>query len=566
MFGEKYIFERYLECTIVKFNEVLVASAKQSIPRAKFKPHLKPYWSESLKQLHYEIRQCHREWIAVGRPRNRDNMFFFRYKEAKRKFRKELRQKAWEHEVSEQNELQRIFEVDRGEFHKRICKLRSAKIRTGNVLKIEGKLVSDKEQVLGIWRDHCEKLYSPLECENFDEDFKKLVEQKVQEYSTLSHEVTDDPLDTQFQVDEVANVCRSLPNGKAGGLDGIQYEHLKYGGDSCWESLTRILNSIRELEILPESMTTGMIISLFKGKKKSKFDKDSYRGITLLNVIGKILERIILERNLVVLNEAGVPNKVQFAYQESNSCIMASFALQEVINYYKEEGSNVFSCFLDSSKAFDTVWIDGLFFKLFNMGVKGKTWRILRNWYSKMSCCILMDGHLSEPFSVKQGIRQGGVLSPWLYMCFNNDITEMLDNLKCGIEIESLDNISNITIADDITLISPRVSGLQAMIHAMEKYGNRWRFMFNLSKTAVVTFGESTICNSRNRMKRTFYMYNKPIEEKQFYEHAGIILSCDFSSSKRTKGVVNKGKEVVSSLMSAGIRPGGLNPICSVEI
>ena len=165
-----------------------------------------------------------------------------------------------------------------------------------------------------------------------------------------------------------------------------------------------------------------------------------------------------------VFNKAGVPNKLQFAHQKSNSCVMASFVLQEVINHYKEEGSNVYSCFLDSSKAFDTVWIDGLFFKLFNMVVSGKTWRLLRNWFSKMSCCVLLEGLLSDPFFIKQGIQQGGVLSPWLYMCFNNDIAEVLDSTKYGIEIDSLSSISNVTIVDDVTLISPRINGMQTMI------------------------------------------------------------------------------------------------------
>ena len=223
---------------------------------------------------------------------------------------------------------------------------------------------------------------------------------------------------------------------KASGLDGIQYEHFKYAGEECWKLLAKILNFIREHEQLPESATIGAILSLFKGKKKSKLCKESYRGITLLNVIGKILERLILNRSLEAFNAGGVPNRLQFAYQRSNSSDMASFVLQEVINQYNEERSTVYSCFLDSSKAFDTVWTDGLFYKLYNIGIRGKTWRLLRNWYSNMSCCVLLDGLVSESFCVSQGIRQGGVLSPWLYMCFNNDISELLDKIGCGVMVE----------------------------------------------------------------------------------------------------------------------------------
>ena len=124
--------------------------------------------------------------------------------------------------------------------------------------------------------------------------------------------------------------------------------------------------------------------------------------------------------------------------------------------------------------------------------------------------------------------------------------------------------ISNVIIADDITLISPRVKGLQKMIIAMEKYSNKWRFLFDISKTAIVTFGESSVVNSCNQKKRTWYLYNQPIVEKKAVNmQAYIILSSDFSSRERTTNVARK--EVVSSLMSVGVRPGGLNPICSKD-
>ncbi len=357
-----------------------------------------------------------------------------------------------------------------------------------------------------------------------------------------------------------------MPNGKAGYLDQIQYEHLEYGGKACCDILTVVLNSVREIESVPESLTTEITLSLFKGKKKSKLDKDSYRGITLLSVIGKIFERLILQRNMATFNRAGVPNKVQFAYQESNSCIMSSFALQEVINHYKEEGSNIYCCFLDAPKAFDCVWIDGLLFKLFSMGIKRKTLRIIRNWYSKLSCCVMVEDLISAPFQVQQGIRQGGVLSPWLCMCYINDITEMQDNRNCGSVIQSIGTISNVTIADDVTLISPRVKGLQKMIDALEEYGNMWQFLFNLSKTAVVTFGESSTDYRKNKINRTFFLHKQRFPEKQACDHAGIIPSGNFSSTLRTKEMIHKGKESVPSLMNVGVRPGGLNPICGAEV
>ena len=73
---------------------------------------------------------------------------------------------------------------------------------------------------------------------------------------------------------------------------------------------------------------------------------------------------------------------------------------------------------------------------------------------------------------------------------------------------------------------------------------------------------------SRGTIKdtRTWYLYNRPIEEKQYCEHVGILFSGNFSGHKRTQEMVNKGKEIIASLMSVGVRPGGLNPICAAEI
>ena len=65
---------------------------------------------------------------------------------------------------------------------------------------------------------------------------------------------------------------------------------------------------------------------------------------------------------------------------------------------------------------------------------------------------------------------------------------------------------------------------------------------------------------------RTWYLYNKPIEQKQYCKHIGILLSGNFGGHKRAQELVNKGKEIIASSMSVCVRPGGLNPICAAEI
>ena len=83
---------------------------------------------------------------------------------------------------------------------------------------------------------------------------------------------------------------------------------------------------------------------------------------------------------------------------------------------------------VDASSAFDTVWQDGLFFKLYNIGINGRLWRVVQAGIECVNSKVLFGGCLSPHFKVKQSIRQGEVLSAWLYIIFMNDLPAILEN------------------------------------------------------------------------------------------------------------------------------------------
>lgn len=543
---------------------VLKSAEDEKVPITKFKPYLKPNW-KSLKSFHNESRRCRAKWIRNGRQREHSNKYFVEYKNAKRLFRREIRRKQHETESKQFESLEEMFETDRSSFYKALSKIRKKKGKDFIGLKVDDNIVTEETELLNVWKAHYSDLFTPKDNVDFDAEFKESIEKKVNEYKGLSFNVVDDILDKPFTVDQVSGICIDLPNGKSGGLDGIVYEHVKYAGEAFFEVLCATLNAIRHLEDVSESISIGLIKSLFKNGKKDRLDKDNYRGITLLNIFGKILERVMLQPMKHKLQELNIPNKFQFAYQKDKSCTTASFVLQEAISHYAERNSKVYCCFLDTSKAFDTVWIDALFYKLFNAGIRGKTWRLLYNWYSKMSSCVMHAGLISSKFPVFQGVRQGGVLSPWLFLVFNNDIPEELAISSDGLCIgHSL--CDSILVANDIALLSSRVVGLQTMISAIEKYSRCWRFEFNVTKTRAVVFGETSRARNISMGKRKWLLNGQEIEESDMYTHVGITLSGNFRSRNRTEEAGKKGIEVVSSLMSSGIRPGGINPIVGANV
>ena len=232
---------------------------------------------------------------------------------------------------------------------------------------------------------------------------------------------------------------------------------------------------------------------------------------------------------------------------------MTSFTLQETVNYFTERGTNVYCCLLDVSSAFDTVWIDGLFSKLFNIGINGKIWRLLYNAYLNMKSCVLYDGLLSDWFHLKQSVRQGGVLSAWLYILFINDLICELEQFGLGCYIGDI-------------LWSATKRDMDQMLNICYNYSKKWRYMINPSKSNVIIFGESNNIQKMLCNERSWILGNSAIIENTDGKHVGIMLKNDMRSTDRTLNANKKLRASFMSIIGVGSHPDQLNPITSKKI
>ena len=136
---------------------------------------------------------------------------------------------------------------------------------------------------------------------------------------------------------------------------------------------------------------------------------------------------VLLNRLEKSAEQQGLFSNMQFGFKEGVGCTEASFTILESINHMLARGSKVFGCFLDVRKAFDTVWIDGLLFKLFSeFGNKECMWLVIRNLYTGVKAQVLYSGSLSRNFDILQGIGQGRIPAPFMYKVY---ITGILNKL-----------------------------------------------------------------------------------------------------------------------------------------
>ena len=129
---------------------------------------------------------------------------------------------------------------------------------------------------------------------------------------------------------------------------------------------------------------------------------------------------------------------------------MACNILGGLMAYCSYKDSPLYVCSLDAEKCFDSIWHDGLFYKLLPV-LKQSHWLFLYAWYKSMKCVVRWNGDISDSLNVERGTRQGSILSPTLFNIFIDDLLKELIASNVGVRIGK-DLYNSFAYADDVTL------------------------------------------------------------------------------------------------------------------
>jgi hypothetical protein len=127
---------------------------------------------------------------------------------------------------------------------------------------------------------------------------------------------------------------------------------------------------------------------------------------------GKVLSRIILERIKNIVDPK--LKDEQAGFRQNRSCTDQIATLRIFAEQSIEWNSAFYITFVDYEKIFDSLDRETLWKLLKHYGVPEKVTNLLRR-HEKMSCRIIHEGQFTEPFEVETGVRQGSLLSPFLF-------------------------------------------------------------------------------------------------------------------------------------------------------
>ena len=119
--------------------------------------------------------------------------------------------------------------------------------------------------------------------------------------------------------------------------------------------------------------------------------------------------------------------------------------------------------------------------------MQGDDWLLLKDLYSHSSSRIKWAGQLSNHIYIGLGVRQGGVLSTSHYKRYNKPLLLHLEDAYSEVKIGSV-IIPNITVADDLAVISKKRPTIQVMIWDVENNADRERYGIHLSKSSSLIY------------------------------------------------------------------------------
>nr|VZI44919.1 unnamed protein product [Spirometra erinaceieuropaei] len=364
---------------------------------------------------------------------------------------------------------------------------------TAPLLSADGStLLTEKTQILQRWAEHFRGVLNRPSV---------ISEAAI---ARLPQVATNADLDLPPSLQETIRAVQQLSSGKAPGSDAIPAEVYKHGGPLLMDHLTALFQEMWRQGEVPQDFKDATIVHLYK-RIGNRQVCDNHRGISLLNIAGKIFARILLNRLNNHLEQGLLPES-QCGFRRHRGTTDMIFAARQLQEKCQEMRTHLYSTFVDLTKAFDTVNREGLWKIMQKFGCPAQFTQMVRQLHDGMMARVTDNGALSEAFAVINGVKQGCVLAPTLFsLMFSAMLMDAYRDERPGIRIAyrtdghllnrrrmniqsrvSTATVHELLFADDCALNTTSKEEMQRSMDLFSAACENFGLVINTQKTVVM--------------------------------------------------------------------------------
>ena len=365
--------------------------------------------------------------------------------------------------------------------------------------------------------------------DQFDKGFyNQIMSDYTDIVSTMSTEGDEELYNRDITLDEVEGAISRLKKGKAPGPDMYPTDLFIQGGDNLRSAIHTLFSMSWKEGALPEMWKSADVKFLRKPGKPNYYSPSSYRPISLTSCLAKIMERIITSRLEAHIEGNHIIDAEQDGFRRKHSTVHAVLRLVQAIHNGFERDQYTAAIFIDLKGAYDSIWREGLVYKLNSIGIQGRMLTWINDFLNNRTARCLLDNTKGQVFKTTVGLPQGSVLSPILFNIYVIDMYKEAGRDHCK-------------YADDGTDWATEKTPEKAVEKACQKgktildWCRIWRVLVSLTKTEASLFSRNTL-----QTVPPFKLGDTILTYSKIPKILGITLDEQLTFEPHIQNVINK--------------------------
>lgn len=347
--------------------------------------------------------------------------------------------------------------------------------------------------------------------------------------------------DEEIRVSEVEGVISYLNPRKAPGPDKIGNLVIKKFPKCSIALITRVFNHCLKLSYFPIAWKIARVVA-FPKPGKNNSNPMNYRPISLLSNIGKIFEKLVLERLKSHEEDKKIFIPNQFGFRNYHSTIHQVLRITEKATKNFNLKKSTGMVLLDIEKAFDSVWHDGLIHKLNKLQFPLYLTKLMQSYLQDRKASVAFRDSTSDPYNIPAGVPQGSILAPFLFNVFINDIKQP-KNSELAIFADDTAQTAESTLGNLPCLKKRLVSDFTRT----RDFFASWKIKINNSKTEFIVFSKSHKMIKKAK-EDEIEIDNEKFKWLDSVRYLGVHLDSTLNYKTHIDTVIAKAKKIISIL------------------